>query len=217
MKIGESEIRNIMPQCRHPDTWVRPLNYAMEKFEISENVQRIATFLAQVAHESSQMNRLQENLGYSRSRLQKVWPRRFPDAESTAKYGYNPERLANKVYADRLGNGPEQSGDGFRYRGRGLLQVTGRSNYARMGKLIGLPSLVETPDHLIEPRWAAMSAAAFWADADINFLADTLTEDDMEIVVRRITKRINGGTHGLKERLSYTNRGLEILDTGFTI
>ena len=206
-----------MPQCRHADTWVRPLNYAMDKFNINENVQRVATFLAQVAHESSQMNRLQENLGYSRSRLRKVWPRRFPDAESTAKYGYNPERLANKVYADRLGNGPEQSGDGFQYRGRGLLQITGRSNYAKMGGLIGLPSLIEMPNHLIEPRWAAMSAAAFWADAGLNDVADTMTDFDLDVVVRQITKRINGGTHGLDQRLRYTERGLETLDTGFTI
>ena len=217
MKIGESEIRFIMPQCRNPATWVRPLNYAMEKFHISENVQRVTTFLGQVAHESSHMNRLQENMNYSRSRLRTVWPSRFPDPESTEKYGNNPERLGNKVYANRMGNGPEQSGDGFLYRGRGLLQVTGRNNYAKMGGLIGLPSLLEMPDHLIEPRWAAMSAAAFWADADLNSLADTLTDKDIRLVVRWITRRINGGTHGLEQRLSYTNRGLEILDIGFTV
>lgn len=217
MKIDKSDIQHIMPGCTYPEIWVRPLNYAIEKFNINENVQRVATFLAQVAHESSQMNRLQENLSYSRSRLRAVWPRRFPDAESTAKYGYNPERLANKVYADRLGNGPERSGDGFLYRGRGLLQVTGRYNYAKMGGLIGLPSLTEMPDHLIEPRWAAMSAAAFWADAGLNDVADTMTDFDLKVVVTQITKRINGGTHGLEQRLNYTERGLEVLDTGFTI
>jgi len=217
VKIGETEIRCIMPQCRFPETWVRPLNYAMEKFGISENVRRMSAFLAQVAHESGQMNRLEENLNYSRRRLRDVWPRRFPDDESTFKYGRNPERLANKVYANRLGNGAEQTGDGFRYRGRGLLQITGRDNYAKMGRLINLPTLIEMPDYLIEPRWAALSAAAFWNDADLSALADTLTDDDMKVVVQRITKRINGGTHGLDERLNLTSRALEVLDTEFTV
>lgn len=217
VKINETQIRNIMPQCSYPETWVRPLNDAMDRFNISENVLRVSTFLAQIAHESGQMNRLQENLNYSRQRLRAVWPSRFPDDESTFTYGRNPERLANKVYANRLGNGAEQTGDGFRYRGRGLLQITGRDNYAKMGRLLDLPTLIEMPDYLIEPRWAALSAAAFWADADLNALADTLTEDDIKVVVRRITKLINGGDHGLKERLSYTNNALEVLDTEFTV
>ena len=217
MKIGTVEILHIMPQCQHAQTWVRPLSQAMEKFGISDNVQRAATFLAQVAHESSQMNRLQENLSYSRSRLRQVWPSRFPDDQSTFSYGRNPERLANKVYANRMGNGAEQVGDGFRYRGRGLLQITGRDNYAKIGRLINLPSLVETPDHLIEPRWAAMSAAAYWSSRNLNEVADRLTEDDMRAVVSQITKLINGGTHGLDQRLKLTQRALQILDTGFTV
>lgn len=206
-----------MPQCRFPETWIRPLNNAMEKFSINENVQRAATFLAQIAHESAQMNRLEENLHYSRSRLRDVWPSRFPDDESTFKYGRNPERLANKVYANRLGNGAEQTGDGFRYRGRGLLQITGRENYAKMGPLINLPTLIEMPDYLIEPRWAAMSAAAYWNSRDINALADKLIDEDIKVILRRITYLINGGSHGLDERLSFTERALEILDTEFTV
>ncbi len=217
MKLTGSQIQQIMPQARFVETWVKPLNQAMEKFEIDRNVQRVAAFLAQIAVESAQMNRLEENLNYSRRRLQAVWPSRFPDAESTFNYGHNPERLANKVYANRLGNGPEQSGDGFRYRGRGLMQITGRDNYVKMGRLMNLPTLVEMPDYLIEPRHAALSAAAFWDKSNLNHAADMLSTEDMRAIVRGITKRINGGYHGLDERLNFTERALRILDEGFTV
>ena len=196
---------------------MKPLNMAMEKFEIDKNVQRVATFLGQIAVESAQMNRLEENLNYSRRRLQAVWPRRFPDAESTLKYGHNPERLANKVYANRLGNGPEQSGDGFRYRGRGLMQITGRDNYARMGRLMNLPTLIEMPDYLIEPRHAALSAAAFWNKNNLNHAADMLSTEDTHAIIRGITKRINGGTHGLENRVKFTHQALRVLDEGFAV
>ena len=217
MKITELQIQQIMPQARFVETWVKPLNMAMEKFNINENVSRIAAFLGQIAVESAELNRLEENLNYSRRRLQAVWPSRFPDAESTFKYGHNPERLANKVYANRMGNGAEQSGDGFRYRGRGLMQITGRDNYTEMGKLMDLPTLIEMPDYLLEPRFAALSAAAFWDKSNLNHAADMLSTEDTMDIIRGITKRINGGEHGLEQRLKFTNQALRILDEGFTV
>ena len=217
MKINEMELQQIMPAVKHPASWVKPLNAAMEKFEIADNVQRVAAFLGQVAHESGSLNRVEENLNYSRRRMRAVWPSRFPDEESTARYGRNPERLANKVYADRMGNGSQSTGDGFRYRGRGLLQITGRENYAVMGRLMDMPGLIESPDILIEPRYAALSAAAYWSSRDLNDAADKLGENKPKSVVRAITKKINGGTHGLDERLEFTERAIEILDTDFSV
>ncbi len=215
--LTESQLAYIMPHCRYPETWIRPLNQAMERFGIADNVKRMSAFLGQVAHESSQMNRVAENMNYSPQRLINVWPNRFPTLESALPYGRNPERLGNKVYGGRLGNGAENSGDGFRYRGRGLIQITGRDNYVRIGKVMGVQGLVELPDSLLEPRYAALSAAAFWHDANLNKTADVIGKRELAIVVESITKKVNGGTHGLKERLEFTQAALDILDSDFSV
>ncbi|WP_226986797.1 glycoside hydrolase family 19 protein [Chlorobaculum tepidum] len=142
---------------------------------------------------------LEEKLSYSAARLMKVWPKRFPTLAIAEKYERNPEKLANYVYANRIGNGPESSGDGYRFRGRGLIQLTGRSNYESASKALGI-DLLNHPDQLTEPAVAAMSAAWFWASHGLNELADDRTGDNDLEDFTTITKIINGGTVGLQER-----------------
>jgi len=204
MQISEQVIRNALPLCRDPAGWAPVLSAAMQHYEINTPA-RIASFLAQTGHESGQFNRLVESLNYTTpQRLMKVWPKRFPSEAIAAPYVRNEERLANFVYANRLGNGDAASGDGYKYRGRGLIQVTGRSNYAACGKALGL-DLLNDPGLLIEPRYAALSAAWFWSSRGLNALADDRTGDDDLEDFTVITRTINGGTQGLKERLALLN------------
>lgn len=214
MKITEEQLREIYPHCRYPEEWARPLSQAFDKFELNSPV-RIAAFLGQVGVESAELNKIEENLIYSPQRIQAVWPSRFPTVEDALLYGRNPEKLANNVYANRLGNGPEKSGDGFRYRGRGILQITGKDNYALIGRLINLPSLVQRPDFLIDKKHAAASGCAFWQHNRLNDLADTIADNDLKARVKMITKKVNGGTHGLDKRIDFTERALFVLDEDF--
>lgn len=154
---------------------------------------RRAHFLAQLAHESGGFKRLVENLSYGAAGLQSTWPSRF-DAATAAKYARQPERIANKVYADRLGNGAEATGDGWRYRGRGYIQLTGKANYADFSqRLFGDDRLVREPGQAAEPAIAILLAAEYWKAKGLNALAD---QDDIE----GITRKINGGLIGLADR-----------------
>jgi putative chitinase len=190
-----------LPQCTDPQKWADALNPALLKYGIV-TVARVSSFLAQTGYESSQYNRLSENLNYSTAkRLMQVWPRRFPTEDSGLPYVKNSEGLANFVYAGRLGNGNIASGDGFRYRGRGIIQVTGRANYAAAAKELQL-DLVGNPDLLLQPANAALSAAWFWSSRGLNELADDTTGDNDLEDFTEITRRINGGTVGLKDRLA---------------
>lgn len=168
--------------------WYKPLVAAMGRFGIKTDLQQ-AHFLAQIGHESGGFTRLVENLNYGSLGLLKTWPSRF-DEESAARMARKPELIANHVYGGRLGN--TEPGDGWRYRGRGLIQLTGKANYAEAAEAIGMP-LVEQPELLEQPEAAALSAAWYWASRNLNTLAD---RDD----VVTITKRINGGTHGIDDR-----------------
>lgn len=207
--LTEQQLAAIMPACPNPGLWSTALNRAMSRFHI-DSPPRMAAFLAQVAHESGQLTRLTENLNYSAKRLMQVWPKRFPTLERAHAYEKNPQRLANLVYADRLGNGNEASGDGWRFRGRGLIQLTGRSNYRAAGRGIGL-DLEQAPDILEQPEPAALSAAWFWESHGLNPLTDNrATDDDTEDFIA-ITRRINGGTVGLKERLALWKRAVQVL------
>src|SRR6266481_4067159 len=141
--VTEAIISAVMPKCPDVAAWVAPLNSALSRFDITDR-RRAAAFLAQVAHESSELTHLIENLSYSAARLIQVWPRRFPTLKKARTYERNPEKLANYVYASRLGNGDEASGDGWRYRGRGLIQLTGRSNYASCSTATGI-DLLQSP------------------------------------------------------------------------
>ena len=199
-KITTAQLVRIMPNNPSAGDWTAALNDAMAEFGVAANLQRIAAFLAQVAHESGQLRTLEESLYYSTAkRLCQVWPKRFPTEAAAAPYARNPEGLANRVYALRIGNGDVASGDGWRYRGRGLKQLTGRANYKEAGSALGV-DLVRSPDRLKEPVLAARSAAWFWQSRGCNPLADDTSGDDDDADFVAITKLINGGTIGLKER-----------------
>lgn len=199
--ISEQHLGQIMPNCSNLALWTHCLNDAMQRFEIT-SPERAAAFLAQIAHESGELCRLVENLNYSAKRLMQVWPKRFTTIEKAKLYERNPEKLANYVYAKRLGNGDEQTGDGWRYRGRGLIQVTGRGNYRSIGQALGLP-LEGEPDLLEKPESASLSAAYFWKCRGLNELADDRNDDDDEQDFIRISIIINGGRIGLSQRKAY--------------
>ena len=176
------------------------LAIACERFEISEP-QQIAMFLAQAAHESGKFKATSENLNYSKEGLHGTWPKRFPTVADAEPYHRQPEKIANKVYADRMGNGDEASGDGFKYRGRGFIQLTGKSNYQSFSNAINRPEIMDTPDLVAEPELAALSAAWFWNEHKLNAIASDVTA---------VTKIINGGTLGLAERSAHYTQALGV-------
>jgi putative chitinase len=172
------------------DKWIDALNATCERFEIN-TPERIAGFLSQLAHESGGFKFVSENLNYRAEALSRVWPSRFP-ADIAAEYAMNPEKIANRAYCDRMGNGDELSGDGWKYRGRGLIQLTGKDNYAAFSMACDVDAL-SNPDLVAEPEMAALSAGWFWSKNGLNALADAKNVEGM-------TRRINGGTHGLDDR-----------------
>jgi putative chitinase len=202
--VSQIELTSFLPSLPRAAEWTAALNAAMDRFEI-DTPQRAAAFLAQIAHESGELQRLVENLNYSAARLCAVWPNRFATVDAARPYERSPERLANYVYAKRLGNGDEASGDGWRFRGRGLIQLTGRGNYRSCATAIALP--VETePERLEAPEAAALAAAQFWHSRGLNHLADDQNDDNDDQDFVAITKIINGGTAGLKSRQQYWTR-----------
>ena len=209
MKVTAQQLKIIMPKC-NTDQWLNALNQAMTKFEINTSA-RIAAFLAQVAHESSETTTLSENLNYSAVRLTQVWPQRFPSVVLAQAYAKNPEKLANFVYAGRGGNGSSASGDGWRYRGRGLFQLTTKDNYRLAGQALSLP-LVDKPDLLLLPEVAALTAAQFWQRLGLNVLADHQVGDNDEKDFEKISIKINGGKVGLAERKRYWQLAKKVLN-----
>ncbi len=182
--------------------WLDPLNEVFTKYDISTPL-RQASFIGQCAHESANFKTLEENLNYKPEALMRVWPSRFPDLPTAMKYAHNPEAIANKVYGGRMGNGVEETGDGWKYHGRGLIQLTGRENYDNCGKAIGV-DLINQPGLLAQPNLAAMSAGHFWNKKGLNALADA---SDFETM----TKRINGGLIGLEDRKAKIAKALSVL------
>jgi putative chitinase len=179
------------------DRVVPALDAAMQRFEIASPA-RMAAFLAQLAHESGELRHWTENLNYGWQGLRKTFSKYFRTDADARAYERKPERIANRVYGGRMGNGPESSGDGWRYRGRGPIQLTGKQNYQACGTAIGV-DLVNAPERLETPEVGCLAAAWFWASKGLNALADA-----GDFVT--ITKRINGGTIGLEERKAFWNR-----------
>jgi putative chitinase len=169
--------------------YVVHLNAAMDYYDIFESRQRMAMFLAQISYESQRLSRVEENLSYSAKRLMAVWPRRFPTLESAQPYVMNPKALANKVYANRLGNGDEASGDGWLYRGRGLKQLTGSDNYHAAERALGLAITGDNAGRVALPEGAAWTACWFWHSNRCNAIADAGD-------YARLTKVINGALTG---------------------
>ena len=182
--------------------WLEPLEKTFAKYDISTPL-RQATFIGQCQHESGNFKTLEENLNYSSQALMRTWPTRFPDSATAMKYAYHPEMIANKVYGGRMGNGVEESGDGWKYHGRGLIQLTGKENYGNCGSGIGM-DLLGNPGLLSTPEYAALSAGWFWRKRDLNSLADAGDYETM-------TKRINGGTLGLDDRKAKIAKALSVL------
>jgi len=182
--------------------YAHAIESACEEFEIN-TPQRLAAFLAQICHESGNLKSVRENLNYSSDGLQAVFPKYFNVADAK-KYHRNPENIANRVYANRMGNGSEESGDGWKYCGRGLIQLTGKTNYDLCGAELGF-DLINDPSYLQTPEGAARSAAWFWKKNRLNELADT---GDM----KSITKRINGGYIGLENRINHYEHAKVVLN-----
>lgn len=184
------------------EKWLDPLNATCERFEIN-NPLRIAGFLSQVAHESGGFKFVSENLNYRAESLMRVWPSRFPTLDIANAYAMKPEKIANHVYCDRMGNGNEASGDGWKYRGRGLIQLTGLDNYAAFSMACDNQALTN-PDLVAEPDLAAESAGWFWDTRNLNKLAD---ESD----IIGMTRRVNGGINGLDDRQMRYSRLIAVL------
>jgi putative chitinase len=165
-----------------------------------------AAFIGQCGHECGNFTKLEEGLSYSADRLMKIWPKRFPTMEIAQRYARNPKALANNVYANRMGNRDEASGDGWRFRGSGWLQLTGHANFFHAGKAIGV-DLVKEPDLVRTPKYAALTAGWFWATHNCNELAEA--EDWVAL-----TKKINGGTVGLDDRVKHILQALSVLNEG---
>ena len=180
--------------------WEEPLQAAFDKYDIN-TLKRQAAFIGQCAHESANFKVLQENLNYSAEGLMKTWPSRFPTKEVADQYARQPAKIAGKVYNGRLGNTSEE--EASKYLGRGLIQLTGKENYERCGLAIGVDFL-SNPDLLLDPRYAAMSAGWFWNKKGLNELADQQEHG-------QITKRINGGTIGLDDRIAKTTKAAQAL------
>tara|TARA_R110000868_G_scaffold280423_1_gene540583 strand:+ start:55 stop:654 length:600 start_codon:yes stop_codon:yes gene_type:complete len=182
--------------------WVEPLNETFEKFGISTPKQQ-AAFIGQCSHECGNFTKLEEGLSYAADRLMKIWPRRFPNMEIAQRYARNPKALANNVYANRMGNRDEASGDGYRFRGRGCIQTTGHSAYFHAGQALGVDFVMQ-PDLVAMPKYAALTAGFFWDTHKLNAFADSQDYVTM-------TKRINGGTIGLDDRKAHIAHALAVL------
>lgn len=204
------QLARILPHSPAPllAQFLAPLNAAMAKFGI-DTPPRQANFIAQAAHESAGFARMVENLDYSATALRTIWPNRFTD-ETARLYGRidgvklaNETMIANVAYANRMGNGSIESGDGFRYRGRGPGQLTGRDNYRACGTAIG-SDLVRFPDQVAQPEAGCLTFAWFWRAHNLNALAD-------ENNITRISAIINGGDLGLQARIDLTNHALTAL------
>ena len=200
--LTREQLAQIIPGNPYLDHWHHALSLALPDYEIN-TPQRVASFLAQCAHESGGFRALKENLNYKAASLRRVFPKYFPDDNIAAHYAGKQEMIANRVYGNRMGNGPEESGDGYKYCGRGLIQLTGKSNYQAFADSIET-SVEEIPEFLQTFEGAVQSACWFWESNNLNQFADR-----GDIIT--MTKRINGGTIGLEDRIKHYNHALHVL------
>jgi len=201
MQITKEQLSQLIPKNPYLDQWYEALSVLLPDYEIN-TPNRIAAFIAQCAHESASFTALHENLNYRSETLSKVWPKKFP-ASIAEQYAHKPESIANRAYASRMGNGDEASGDGWRYCGRGLIQLTGKDNYTAFADSIGITP-EEVSDYVQTFEGAAQSACWFWESNNLNQYADS---GDIETM----TKRINGGTLGLEDRKKHYEHAKHIL------
>jgi putative chitinase len=190
-----------LPGNQYIEHWHEALCKILPDYDIN-TPERVGAFLAQTAHESGGYKALKENLNYRAETLSKVWPKYFPPGIAE-QYAHNQEAIANRAYANRMGNGDEASGDGFRYCGRGLIQLTGKSNYSAFANSIDTP-VEEIPDFLATFEGAIQSACWFWETNNLNQYADSGD-------ILTMTKKINGGTLGLAERQQHYQNFMQVL------
>lgn len=188
----------------NPDL-VNVFNETFERWGI-KTISQQAGFIGQCGHESGNFRVLEENLNYAADRLMKIWPKRFPTLEVAQPYHRNPRKIANKVYANRMGNRDEASDDGWRFRGSGWVQLTGHDNFYHFGKAIGV-DVVLKPDLVRTPQYAALSAGWFWSTHKCNEIAEAGNW-------LRLTKAINGGTIGLEDRVKHIQEAINVLSGG---
>ena len=205
MELSLQQLKELLPKNPYVGHWHQALSQLLPDYEIN-TAQRIAAFVAQCSHESGGFTALKENLNYKAVTLRKIFPKYFPSDDLANAYANMPnkqEAIANRVYASRMGNGDEHSGDGFRYCGRGLIQLTGKTNYQSFADSLEM-NVEDVPEYLATFEGAAQSACWFWESNNLNQWADK-----GDIVT--LTKRINGGTIGLEDRIKHYEHALHVL------
>jgi putative chitinase len=205
MELTLQQLKQLLPKNPYVDHWHHALEQLLPEYEIN-TPQRIAAFVAQCAHESGGFMVLKENLNYKAATLRKIFPKYFPTDAMAAEYAAKPnkqEAIANLVYANRMGNGGPETGDGYRYCGRGLIQLTGKSNYSWFAASLGIP-VEEAAEYLQTFEGAAQSACWFWETNNLNRFADAGD-------IKGLTKAINGGFIGLEDRIKHYEHALHVM------
>ena len=202
MELTKQQLKELLPKNPYIDHWHRALSQLLPDYEIN-TPQRIAAFIAQCAHESGNFVFLTENLNYKAESLTKIFGKYFKDMATAKAYEKKPEKIANRIYANRMGNGDEASGDGWRYRGRGLIQLTGKTNYTWFAASLEI-SAEEAAEYTQTFEGAAQSACWFWETNKLNNEAD---KGD----IKTMTRKINGGFIGLDDRIKHYNHALHVL------
>jgi len=202
MELTQDQLKQIIPKNQYVNYWYTALSQLLPEYELN-TVDRIAAFLAQCAHESGGFVFIKENLNYRWQSLRKTFPKYFPTDALAQQYERQPEKIANRVYANRMGNGSEESGDGWLFCGRGLIQLTGRNNYTEFASSLNI-SAEEASEYMETFKGAVECSCWFWKTNNLNRFADVA-----DIIT--LTKRINGGTNGLEDRLNHYNHIMDIL------
>jgi len=204
--ITAEQFAHLFPRAQDPASWAESMNNVFPTYEI-DTPHRVAAFLAQCGHESGGWTVFEENLNYSAQGLNSIFKKYFPTLESAQPYARKPEMIANKIYANRMGNGAPETGDGYKYRGRGPIQLTGKDNYRAFAKDMfdDWENLFENPDWVTSDRdFALMSAIWFWNKNKLNVQADS---GDIKLM----TKKINGGYIGLEDRIKHYEEAIHLL------
>ena len=188
-----------------PDAVIAQIPEVMDKFQINTPL-RLCHFLAQCGHESGNFKAVNENLNYGAKGLRGIFPKYFPTDALAAEYERKPEKIANKIYGGRMGNGPEATGEGYKYRGRGYIQLTGKDNYSAFDKVV-TEDITANPD-LVATKYPLLSAAWFWNSRKLNEIADKGATD---AEVTAITKKVNGGSIGLADRIKHFKEFYELV------
>jgi putative chitinase len=202
MELTLQQLQKIIPGNEHTEHWFEALSQCLPDYEINTPL-RIAAFFGQTKVESANYTAIHENLNYKPESLMRLWHKYFPTMEIANQYAHKPEQIANRAYANRMGNGPEESGDGWAHCGRGLIQLTGKSNYQSFADSLQI-TLPQAVEYLKTFEGCVQSACWFWETNNLNALADAGNID-------AISKKVNGGTEGIDQRRNYFHQVLQIL------